>query len=70
MIYQTSVYNEDGHKGYEYFTNKTKAVSSNAQWDRENTGGLNSNIYEYPNPNTLKELIKLLNRIASHNDNG
>jgi len=71
MIYRLSIYSASmGHEGYEYFPSRRAAERARAEAVREGYHPDYVEIEALPTPKTKKEIIALLTRWASHNDNG
>lgn len=72
MIYRVHFNTTDGSKGYGFYSSKIKAKKAIADFAKEwkEEYGEGEIIEKIPNPRGIKQWIKLINRIASHNDNG
>lgn len=72
MIYRVKFENDDGNKGYYFATSLRDAYKEIHQFeiDWEDNFPEAEIIERIPTPKKVKDWIKLINRIASHNDNG
>jgi hypothetical protein len=73
MIYRVHFYTEtEGSRGYGFYSSMDKVNRAMKEFkDREKDYYPKPEIIEkIKTPFTLKEILALLNRVASHNDNG
>lgn len=71
MIYRVHFYDDiEGSKGYRYHTNKMLAVKERNEYLKNSKESASASIDEVSTPKTKQEVVGLLNRWASHPDNG